>query len=65
MLLLEGIKPLERDGVDVMLLGGDWEWCLQKAESFVIRDVKVFLGGWTRIVEEGRFFRMSRSSSRS
>ncbi|KAF2591444.1 hypothetical protein F2Q70_00038749 [Brassica cretica] len=48
------IKPLERDGVDVMLLGGDWEWCLQKAESFVIRDVKVFSGGWTRIAEEGR-----------
>ncbi|KAL0649990.1 hypothetical protein Bca4012_092681 [Brassica carinata] len=52
--LNECIKPLERDGVDVMLLGGDWEWCLQKAESFVIRDVKVFSGGWTRIAEEGR-----------
>lgn len=48
LLLLEGVVPQERDGVDVVLIGGDREPRLHEAEGLVVGDEKVAPcgGGW-------------------
>jgi hypothetical protein len=49
MLLLESIVPYERDGVDMILVRGNWKSRLHKTKNFVIGDEKVSPSSWRRI----------------